>query len=122
MLPNFNNSKMQVSLTHHGCYGGVVAARYDTVEEPVAFVSYATVGSEFVITSFAVHPYTTAKEARLAGDLIDAALELEALKHNVKQLLIVPPGKSTAEFVREYQAKPFVTRFGHNTNPIAHVN
>lgn len=119
---SFNNSKMQVSLTHHGCHGGVVAARYDTCEEPVAFVAYAMVGSEFVITSFAIHRYTTAKEAQLAGDLIDAALELEALKHGVKQLLIVHPGKSTAEFVRYYQVKPFVMGCDVKANTAVYVN
>jgi hypothetical protein len=119
---SFNNSQMRVSLTQHGCYGGVVAARYDTCEEPVSFVSYATVGSDFVITSFGVNPLVTAKEAQLAGDLIDAALELEALKHGVKQLLIVYPGKSTAEFVRDYQVKPFVMGVGVINQPIAYKN
>lgn len=119
---SFNNSKMRVSLTHHGCYGGVVAARYDTCEEPVAFVAYAMVGSEFVITSFTIHPRATAKEAQLAGDLIDAALELEAMKNGVKQLLIVLPGKSTAEFVRQYQVKPFVMGFGVKANTPVYVN
>jgi hypothetical protein len=122
MLPNFNNSQMRVSISHNGCYGGVVAARYDTCEEPLAFVNYSQVGNDFIIISFSVHPVASVKEAQLAGDLIDAALELEAMKHNVKQLLIVSPGKSTAEFVKEYQAKPFVIGCDVKANTAVYVN
>ncbi len=121
MLPNFN-SPMQTTITHHGCYGGVVKACYETCEEPVAFVAYSQVGNDFVITSFSVHPLASKKEAEAAGNEIDAVLELEALKHGVRQLLIVPPGKNTAEFVRDYQVKPFVSAMGVTNNPIAYLN
>jgi hypothetical protein len=86
------------------------------------FVAYSQVGSDFVIMKFGHHPSVSEKEVQRAGDLIDAALELEALKNGVKQLLIVPSGKTTAEFVRDYKVKPFVAGLGVNTKPIAYVN
>jgi len=122
MLSQLNKGPMRVSLTLQGCFGGVVAARYDTCDEPVSLVSYSQLGTDFVITAFSVHPLSSIKEAHLAGDLIDSALELEALKHNVKQLLIVPPGKSTAEFVREYKFNPFVMGLGASSQTTTYIN
>lgn len=122
MLSTFNTGPLKAHLSHHGCYGGVVKACYETCVEPVSFVSYLTVGTDLVITSFAVHPIASAKEAQLAGDVIDAALEREAFKHGIKRLLMVLPHQDTAEVVREYKAQPFVMGFGHNTNPTAYIN
>jgi hypothetical protein len=111
MLPNFNNSKMQASITHHGSFGNVVKACYETCEEPVAFVTYATLGSDFLITSFTVHPRASVKEARASGDAIDAALEQEASKHGIKRLLIVLPDRpDKAEEVRTYAIQPLMMR------------
>ena len=68
MLSTFNTGPIRASLTHHGSnFGNVVSARYGSCEEPVSFVTYATVGSDYIITSFGVHPWASQKEAQLAG-------------------------------------------------------
>src|SRR5579863_2753401 len=101
------NNPIKAVLSHHGMFGGVVQARYDTCDEPVCFVTYTPVGSDFVITSFGIHPSCTTKEAQLAGDAIDSVLEAEAHKAGIKRLLIVHPNCDTAEVVRTYTLQPF---------------
>ena len=118
---SFNNSSIKAHLSQHGCYGGVVKACYDTCEESVAFVTYATVGSDFVITKYAVNPLVSVKEAQLAGDEINAVLKQEAFKLGIKRLLIVHPNQDTAEVIEEYKLHPAVMRFD-NTQPITYVN
>ena len=122
MLSQFNKGPLQTSITMHGCYGGVVKARYDTCEEPVAWVSYSQVGTDFVIASFAVHPLASVKEAQLAGDQIDALLEVEALKLGIKRLLLVHPHQDTAEEVRTYQVPPFVLGVGVTSTRHTYIN
>jgi hypothetical protein len=115
-------NKIKATLTHHGCYGGVVTVRYENNDEVVSFVSYAAVGDEFVITSFGVNPQATAKEAQASGDAIDSVLEAEAYKYGIKRLLIVQPNQNKADFVREYPIQPFTIGAGVKANPLAYLN
>jgi hypothetical protein len=119
---SFNNSTIKAHLSHHGSFGGVVTACYDTCAEYVAFVNYAAVGSDFVITSFGVNPRVTEKEAHLAGDVINSLLEAEAHKLGIRRLLIVHPHQDTAEVIEEYKLQPFVMGFGVINQPIAYKN
>ena len=122
MLSQFNKGPLQTSITHHGCHGGVVKACYETCEEPVSFVVYSQVGTDFVITSFAVHPLASTKEAHQAGDLINQVLEVEAHKLGIRRLLIVQPHQDIAEVIEEYKVKPFVMGLDITRNPIAYIN
>jgi hypothetical protein len=115
-------SNIKVKLSHHGCYGLNVEARFDHIEEPICFVNVAVVGSEFVVMKYEVNPQVTAKEAQAAGDEIDRVLEQEAFKLSIKRLLIVHPNQDTAEFVREYRVQPFVMGFGVKANTPIYVN
>ena len=122
MLSPFNTGPLKAHLSHHGCYGGVVAARYDTCEEPVSFIRYVTVGSDFVITSFGVNPRVNVKEAELAGEVINELLTTEAHKLGIRRLLIVHPHQDTAEVIEEYQVQPFVMGLDVINQPIAYLN
>lgn len=105
-----NNNPIKAELSYHGSVGGVVQARYENCEEALCFVTFAQVGPDCVITSFGVNPHASAKEAQRAGDKIDNVLEREALKLGIKRLLIIHPGSSTAEFVRDYRPQPWTLR------------
>jgi hypothetical protein len=119
---DLNNNPLKASLSHHGAWN-VVKACYETCDEPVCFVNVTAVGSDFVITSFSIHPSATAKQAQLAGDVIDAALEVEAHKAGICRLLIVLPKNDTAEVVRTYELQPFTMRpVSQNTNPSQYFN
>ncbi len=119
---SFNTSIIKAQLSHHGSFGGVVKACYETCAEPVSFVTYATVGSDFVITSFEVDPRVTEKEAQLAGEVINNVLEVEAHKLGIRRLLIVLPHHDTAEVIEEYKVKPFVMGLAVINQPIAYLN
>jgi len=121
-IVNRDNNPIKAHLSHHGCYDGVAKACYETCAEPIAFVNYATVGTDFVITSFAVHPLVTAKEAQLAGDVINSVLEAEAHKLGIRRLLIVLPHQDTAEVIEEYKLQPSVMGLGVINQPIAYKN
>src|SRR6266446_7314240 len=119
---SFNNSTIKAELSHHGCYGGVVKACYETCLEPIAFVNYATSGTDFIITKYAVHPLVTAKEAQFAGDVINTVLQAEAYKLGIRRLLIVHPHQEAAEVIEEYKVQPFVMGLGVINQPIAYKN
>jgi hypothetical protein len=102
-----NNNPIKTSLTHHGSVGGVVQARYENVLEPICWVTFVTVGSDFIITSFGLTPHASAKVAQQAGDEIDKLLERESGPLGIKRLLIVHPNQDTAEVVRSYQVQPW---------------
>ena len=113
-----NNNPITVELSHHGCYGLNVQARFANIEEPICFVNVAVVGSDFIVMKFGVNPQVTKKEAQAAGDEVDALLEVEAQQLGIKRLLLVHPNQNTAEFVREYQVKPFVMGLGVINQPV----
>jgi hypothetical protein len=117
-----NNNPITVELSHHGCYGFNVTARFANIEEPICFVNVAVLGSDFVVMKYGVNPQVTIKEAQAAGEEVDSLLEQEAFKLGIKRLLIVQPHQNTAEFVRDYQVKPFVMGSGTLSKPIAYVN
>jgi hypothetical protein len=122
MLTLNSNNPIKAELSHHGAFGGMVQARHDKGDEAVCFVTYAAVGTDFVITSFGVNPRATVKEAQLGGDAIDAVLETEAHKAGIKRLLIVHPNRDTAEVVRSYALQPFTMGMSVTKNPIAYLN
>jgi hypothetical protein len=113
---------IKAHLSHHGCYGGVVTARYEHNDEAVSFVAYSTAASDFVITQFGVSPQATTKEAQLAGDLINSLLETEAHKLGIRRLLIVLPDQDTAKVIEEYKVQSFVTGLGVKANTSVYVN
>jgi len=118
-----DNNPITVELSHHGCYGFNVQARFANIEEPICFVNVAVVGSDFVVMKFGVNPQVTMKEAQAAGDEIDGVLEQEAYKLGLKRLLLVHPHQNTAEFVREYRVQPHVLMgLGVINQPIAYKN
>lgn len=121
MIPSFNNSPIKAHLTHYGSFGGVVKACYETCEEPIASVTYARVGSDFVITSYTIHPLPPTKEAIRAGNNINRALEAEAHKLGIRRLLMVLPHQDTAEVIEEYQVQPFLMGLD-NKQPNVYVN
>ena len=111
MLSTFNTGPIRASLKYNGSsFGNVVKACYETCEEPVAFVTFATMGSDFVITSFAAHPMSSQKEAQIAGNEINNLLAAEAHKLGIGRLLIVLPHQDTAEVIEEYTVKPHMMR------------
>lgn len=115
-------SNIKVNITHHGMFGGVAEAHYDNVAEAICFVSYVTVGDAFVIMSCGRSPSVTEKEAQTAGDFVDAALEQEAAKLGIKQLLIVYPDTDTAEVVRTYTPQPFTMGVTHKPVTTHYLN
>jgi hypothetical protein len=113
-----NNNTITVELSHHGCYGFNVQARFANIEEPICFVNVAVVGSDFIVMKFGVNPQVTMKEAQAAGDEIDSVLEQEAFKLGLKRLLLVHPNQNTAELVREYTLQPhLLSAVPCNTKP-----
>jgi hypothetical protein len=98
----FDNTPTRTRLTYHGSFGGVVQAFSDTCDEAVSFVNFARSGTDFIIMKFGVNPCVTAKEAQLAGDLIDKVLAYEAARFGVRNLFLVHSSE-VCELVRTYQ-------------------
>jgi hypothetical protein len=118
MFSMFNTGPIKTQLSHHGCYGGVVKAFFESCEEPICFVNYSQVDADFVIHKFGVSSSVSAKVAQIAGDEINEVLKKEAAKLGVTRLLIVKPDCSEAEVIETYKVQPHVLRaLPQNTKP-----
>ena len=115
------NSPIKARLYLHGSNTGVVQARYKNCEGAFCYITYAVVGTDLVITQFAVHSRATTKEAQAAGDEIDVVLEKEAQMRGLRRLLLIHPD-DTVEVVREYEVQPFTIEFDDRNKPIAYLN
>lgn len=116
----FSNTPTITKLTHHGSFGGVVEAFCDACREAVSWVNYIRSGNDFIILKFGIDPHVLIKDATCAGDLIDAALEREAMRLGVTKLFLVHRDE-TVELVRTYKPQPF-TMPSYNTTYAQYLN
>jgi hypothetical protein len=116
-----NNSPIKASISPTGPFSGIVKACYETCEEPICALTFVQVGTDFVIISISNHQRASEKDVKRAGDACDVALEVEAKKRDVRNLLIAHQGLN-AEWVREYKNTPSVKRLSYNTSSVAFIN